>query len=302
MAGGITIQRASEDFLRAIEVQRELSPNTVAAYETDLAQFAQWSGRAKVEGLAEIDRRLLRRYIAFLSERRLARRSIARKASALRSLFKWAVERELVPADPTDGLTTPKLDRPLPKALRAADAARLCELPPDDDPVGLRDRALIELLYGSGLRVSELVGLDLDDIDMKAGRIRVLGKGRKERVVPMGDESHQALASYLDDARSWFLEKSSRGLPAVFLNQRGGRLNQRSVRAALDRYTSAEGLPHVGPHALRHSFATHLLDGGADLRTVQELLGHESLSTTQIYTHVSTERLKAVYEQSHPRA
>ncbi|MEA2432556.1 MAG: integrase/recombinase XerC [Actinomycetota bacterium] len=302
MAGDVFIKRASEDFLRAIEVQRELSPNTVAAYETDLAQFAEWSGRAKVDRLGEVDRRLLRRYIAFLSERRLARRSIARKASALRSLFKWAIERDIVSVDPTDGLTTPKLDRPLPKALRAADAARLCELPPSDDPVGLRDRALIELLYGSGLRVSELVGLDIDDVDLRDRRIRVLGKGRKERDVPMGDESLQALSTYMENARVWFVEKSSRVLPALFLNQRGGRLNPRSVRAALDRYTRAEGLPHVAPHALRHSFATHLLDGGADLRTVQELLGHESLSTTQIYTHVSTERLKAVYEQSHPRA
>jgi tyrosine recombinase XerC len=299
MAEDITIQRASEEFLRAIQVQRELSPNTIAAYDGDLAQFAEWAGRARVDRLGQIDRRLLRRYIAFLSERRLARRSIARKASALRSLFRWAIQRSLVASDPTDGLTTPKLDMPLPKALRAADAARLCELPPDDDPVGLRDRAVIELLYGSGLRVSELVGLDLDDIDLRARKITVLGKGRKERVVPIGDEALSALSTYLDAARASFLKSGS---PAVFLNKRGGRLNPRSVRAALDRYTSADGLPHIGPHALRHSFATHLLDGGADLRTVQELLGHESLSTTQIYTHVSTERLKAVYEQSHPRA
>jgi integrase/recombinase XerC len=306
MAGDISIESASKDFLRAIEVQRELSPHTVAAYTRDLAQFDEWAGRARVTRLGEVDRRLLRRYVAYLSERRLARRSIARKASALRSLFRWSVQRDLVPSDPTDGLTTPKLDRPLPKALRAADAARLCELPPTDDPVGLRDRAVIELLYGSGLRISELVGLDLDDIDVRAGRLRVLGKGRKERVVPMGDEALSALTTYLESARPWFLEKVTRSMdtnsPPLFLNQRGGRLNPRSVRAALDRYTSAEGLPHVAPHALRHSFATHLLDGGADLRTVQELLGHESLSTTQIYTHVSTERLKAVYEQSHPRA
>ncbi len=198
----------------------------------------------------------------------------------------------------------PKLDRPLPKVLKEEDASFLCELPPDDDAAGQRDRAILELLYGSGLRVGELCGLDLDEIDLRSEMVTVLGKGRKERRIPMTQSSAQALHTYVHDGRRWYLGLSATPSDphAVFLNARGGRLSARSVRALMTRYLTAEGRRPVGPHALRHSFATHLLDNGADLRVVQELLGHESLATTQIYTHVSNERLRAVYEQSHPRA
>jgi integrase/recombinase XerC len=219
-------------------------------------------------------------------------------------MLRWAVLHDLLEANPADDLLTPKLDRPLPRVLKAADAARLCVLPPDDDPVGARDRAILELLYGSGLRVGELCGLDLEDLDLRQRAVRVTGKGDKERRVPIGEPAHRALRLYLSQARSSFLE--SRELVSeshvLFLNSRGRRLSPRSVRALLAKYLAGEGRAPVNPHALRHSFATHLLDGGADLRAVQELLGHESLATTQIYTHVSTDRLRAVYEQSHPRA
>jgi integrase/recombinase XerC len=215
--------------------------------------------------------------------------------------MKWSLAKGLIDKDPSDGLDTPKLDRPLPKVLRAHDAAALMELPPDDDPTGLRDRAVLELLYGAGLRVSELTGLDVDDIDLRHRSMSVTGKGRKERRLPLGNAAARAVESYLATARPEFAARAKgTHTPALFLNRDGKRLGPRSVRALMDRYALSEGLPRVGPHALRHSFATHLLDNGADLRAVQELLGHESLSTTQIYTHVSTERVWSVYEQSHP--
>ncbi|MGH2699154.1 MAG: tyrosine recombinase XerC [Actinomycetota bacterium] len=298
--------RAVEGFLRAIGAERDLSPATQAAYGSDLDQFVQWAQRGGIVDLDRIDRRVLRRYVAFMSERGLARRSIARKASALRSMLRWAQLHGLVETNPAEELAVPKLDKPLPRVLRTAEAAALCELPPDDHPVGIRDRAVLEVLYGSGLRVSELCGLDLDDLDLAQNHVTVMGKGRKERRVPLGGPAAAALESYLR-ARLLLLERSGApggmaGGHALFLNLRGTRLGPRSVRRILDKYVLAEGAARVNPHALRHSFATHLLDNGADLRAVQELLGHESLATTQIYTHVSTERLRTVYEQSHPRA
>lgn len=289
------------DFLKSLSAERDLSPHTIDAYRGDLAQFGEWARRSRVEDLAEIDRRLLRRYIAWLSERRYARRSIARKASALRALLSWAVIHDLIGANPADGLVAPKLDRPLPKILREDDAATLVELPPDDDAKGVRDRAMLELLYGSGLRVAELCGLDIGDVNVRDGRLRVTGKGRKERQLPMTGRACDWVRTYIAEARARLLKDGAGAADALFLNSRGTRIGPRSVRAIVTRYSGEVSGP-IGPHALRHSFATHLLDGGADLRTVQELLGHENLATTQIYTHVSMERLKTVYEQSHPRA
>lgn len=302
---GSSLTDASRDFLRSLKAERDLSPNTLAAYASDLEQFAEWAGRGRVDDLAGIDRKLLRRYVAWLSESRYARRSIARKVSAIRSMLKWAVLHGLIATNPADDLASPKLDQPLPKVLTAAEASRLCELPPLDDPVGIRDRAVLELLYGSGLRVGELCSLHVDDIDLRQETLRVTGKGRKERQVPMSDAARAALALYLPEARAELIgSKAARATvtPALFLNSRGTRLGPRSVRALVTKYCRTDGLGSLTPHGLRHSFATHLLDGGADLRAVQELLGHENLATTQIYTHVSSERLRAVYEQSHPRA
>ena len=291
-------------YLRSLAAERDLSPLTCDAYRRDLDQFSDWLERGGTRELGQLDRRLLRRYVSYLSERRYARRSIARKASAIRSLLRWALKQDLISHDPSDDLAVPKLDRPLPKVLKRAHANELCEAPSDKTPVGLRDRAILELLYGSGLRVAELCAMDVGDIDLGRGKLRVTGKGRKERQVPVGDPTRRALITYLESARPALLEKRPDGPDrfALFLNQRGNRLGPRGVRHLMNGYEVAEGLPPVSPHALRHSFATHLLDGGADLRTVQELLGHENLATTQIYTHVSTERLRAVYEQSHPRA
>jgi len=298
--------RAVEGFLKAARAERDLSSNTLAAYGGDLDQFVAWARRHEIADLDQIDRRALRRYVAHMSERGLARRSIARKTSALRSMLRWSRLHSLIETNPAEDLAAPKLDKPLPKVLKASEAAWLCELPPDDDPLGIRDRAVLEVLYGSGLRVSELCGLDLDDLDLAENHVTVMGKGRKQRRVPLSGPAARALSAYLE-ARASLSERAgdTRTMGdrhALFLNVRGTRLGPRSVRRILDRYVDAEGARHVNPHALRHSFATHLLDNGADLRTVQELLGHESLATTQIYTHVSTERLRTVYEQSHPRA
>lgn len=300
-----TISQAIEGFLRAASAERDLSPHTVAAYRSDLDQFATWMEARKRTALDDVDRSQLRSYVAELSGARgLARRTISRKVSAIRSLLAWAEENELLGASGPDEVSVPKLDRPLPRILRAPDIATLCELPPDDDAAGVRDRAILELLYASGLRVSELCSLDLDDLDLANRTLIVVGKGRKERKVPFGAPAADALTTYIRSARIDLLE-SSQNPPepaALFVNSRGRRIGPRSVRAMITKYTRAEGMKEISPHDLRHSFATHLLDGGADLRSVQELLGHENLATTQIYTHVSTERLRAVYEQSHPRA
>jgi len=299
----MTTIRISDEFLRAAKAERDLSPHTLDAYRADIEQFEEWSGRLGVTDISAIDRMVLRRYVAYLGERRYSRRTIARKASTLRSMLSWAVTHDYLPANPAEGLAIPKLDKPLPKVLKASDARALCELPPDDDAIGLRDRAILEVLYGSGLRVAELCGLDLDDVDTRRRTIRVLGKGRKERQLPISAPAARAIEAYRGEARRSLLEAGdAREAAALFLGARGGRLGPRGVRAMIEKYMRSEGAKAIGPHALRHSFATHLLDGGADLRAVQELLGHENLATTQIYTHVSTERLRAVYEKSHPRA
>jgi integrase/recombinase XerC len=305
MTSPATISQVTDAFLRAAAAERDLSPHTLAAYRSDLEQFASWAGDRKIERLDAVTRPQLRAFVAELSGRRgLARRTVARKMSAVRSLVAWAVENELVDKAPLDGVSVPKLDRPLPRVLRVPDVAALCVVPPGDDAIGLRDRAILELLYASGLRVSELCSLDVDEVDLAHGTLIVVGKGRKERKVPFGRPAVAALDSYLQDARLELLELSDNPPEpgALFVNSRGGRIGPRTVRAMITKYTRAEGMKEVSPHDLRHTFATHLLDGGADLRSVQELLGHENLATTQIYTHVSTERLRAVYEQSHPRA
>lgn len=308
MTSSKSIAEVAAEFLRAGRAERDLSPHTIDAYRRDLAAFVEWTQRSsRPPSIEGVDRTTLRRYVSYLSERGYARRTVARKASALRSLLAWALERDLIPVNPADDVPAPRLDGPLPRVLKAKDAAALCELPPADHAAGLRDRALIELLYGSGLRVSEACGLDLDDVDLDRGAVTVTGKGRKQRRLPLSAPAAAALASYVSQGRPALLAKgrdrpAGRQVAATFVNARGGRLSPRSARAALAKYARAEGWDPVSPHALRHSFATHLLDGGADLRSVQELLGHENLATTQIYTHVSTERLRAVYEQSHPRA
>jgi integrase/recombinase XerC len=283
------------------------SPATARAYRGDLTAFAAWCARAGVTGPADVTRLLLRRYLAYLGTRRYARATVARKAAAVRSYFSWALRRGLVPADPARGLSAPRAGGRLPAVLGHRDLDHLLDGDERDrDPSGadqraaaleLRDKAVVELLYAAGLRVSELCGLDRADLDLAARTVTVLGKGNRQRRLPIHDRAASTLAAWLDAGRAHMVGPQTPA-GAVFVNRAGRRLGPRDVRRILDRRSPVP----THPHALRHSFATHLLDGGADLRVVQELLGHATLQTTQIYTHVSKERLLAVYEDTHPRA
>jgi len=286
-----------EDFIRSLV---SAAPNTRAAYASDIAQFIAWAERAGIHEPAGVQRLTLRRYLAYLGTRRFARRSVARKAAALRRYFDWLRRRGVVAADPARRLSAPKGDARLPRVLKGPELDALLDRPEDQtDPVAMRDRAVTELLYGSGLRVSELCGLRAPDLDLGRGEATVWGKGSKQRKLPLSEPSVDALRLWLERGRrALAAPESPPPRDAVFLNRRGRALTPRDVRRILDRRSPAP----THPHALRHTYATHLLDGGADLRVVQELLGHADLATTQIYTHVSKERLRSVYEASHPRA
>jgi integrase/recombinase XerC len=279
-----------------------VAPRTVEAYGRDVAGFVVWAERGAVAGPERVDRTLLRRYVAHLATRGYARRSVARKVAALRRYFGWLARTERLPADPSAGLSAPRGDGRLPRVLSQDDLNHLLEDPPtavqaDPPERRARDDAVLEVLYGSGLRVSELCGLDVGDLDLDRSRATVWGKGGKQRAVPLSEPAVAALRTWLADGRPALCVDGSPP-DALFLNGRGRRLAPRDVRRILDRRAASP----THPHALRHTFATHLLDGGADLRAVQELLGHADLATTQRYTHVSRERLRAVYDASHPRA
>lgn len=297
-ASALTLQ---EQHLRD---ERVLADHSVAAYLRDARQLAGFCDGFGIVDPDEVEPLVLRRWLAQLAEAGYARASLARKVAAARSLFGLLARRGLVATDPTLALATPKTGRRLPKALTAEQVAGLLDSCETGTPLGQRDRALLELLYGSGARVAEAVGLDVDAIDLAAGTVLVHGKGGKQRLVPLGEPACVALERWLSDGRGRVLAAAGgRGdVAAAFLGARGGRLSPRAARALLSRRAAALGLTAVTPHTLRHSYATHLLEGGADLRSVQELLGHASLATTQIYTHVSREHLRSSYDHAHPRA
>ncbi|MBX6350801.1 MAG: tyrosine recombinase [Clostridia bacterium] len=314
MAGDGPVAR----FLSYLEGERDASPHTVAAYRADLLQFLRALGLPEAPpaaSLAALDGRALQAYLAHLAERRYARRSIARKLAAVRSFFRFLVREGLVAHDSARSLSAARVPRSLPRALSEREAQALVEAPQGEHPLALRDRAILETLYASGVRVSELAGLRLGDLDLSLGLARVMGKGRRERLVPLGTKAIAALDRYMREGRPQLLRRAGAATDdaagagpgsageAVFLNARGRPLGDRGVRLIVRRYAPAL-LPgyRVSPHTFRHSFATHLLDRGADLRTVQEWLGHASLSTTQIYTHVTRARLRQVYRDAHPRA
>ena len=298
-------------FVAHLELERRLSPNTVSAYRRDVEALATFHARAG-SSFADATHRSLRRFIAQQTTREYARSSVARRVAAVRTFYRWAKARGKLLADPAGALGSPKVTSRLPTVLRAADAAALAEAPSHagapsgEEPseleiaVVLRDRAVLELLYGSGLRVGEVCGLTLDRIDLARGRVTVLGKGSKERDLPLSDFAREALEAYVSAGRPVLADPNSE---ALFFNRRHKPMTTRDARAMVERYrTRVLSDRRVSPHTLRHSFATHLLEGGADIRTVQELLGHASLATTQRYTHVSRGRLFAAYKQSHPRA
>jgi site-specific recombinase XerD len=301
-----------DDFERSLT---SASSNTVAAYRRDLDAFVEWVTRVGATAPSHVDRLLLRRYLAYLGTRRYARRTIARKASALRRYFGWLRRTGVIAGDPAARLSAPRGEGRLPHVLKAEELDRLLDAPalapapasssssPADNDVDAavrrRDDAVVELLYGSGLRVGELCGLRSSDIDTDGHRVTVWGKGNKQRQVPMSAPAAETVVAYVTDGRPHLAaDTSPPPTEALFLNKKGNRLTPRDVRRILD----GRAANPTHPHALRHTFATHLLDGGADLRAVQELLGHADLATTQLYTHVSKERLRAVYDGSHPRA
>ena len=290
------IDRYIVKFLNYLKVEKNMSMHTVLNYSIDLRDISKFLGdSAEIE---KIDYLALRKFLADLKLRNYSHRTIARKFACLRSFFKFLYREGYIKSNPISGLSTPKLERKLPVFLDESEVAKLLEAPPTDALAGLRDRAMLETLYSSGLRISELVGLNIDNIDFIGGVLKVLGKGRKERLVPIGDRALKCIRAYLEKRGVESLDKK-----AVFLNKSNSRLTDRSVRRTLEKYIHITSLREdISPHTLRHSFATHLLNRGADLRSVQELLGHMNLSTTQIYTHVTAERMKAVYNKAHPRA
>lgn len=297
-----------KQFMTYLEHERNFSEHTVRSYTADLVQFVAFLTGAdeaaaedpaladRIRGVTPLD---LRAYLAQLRRADYSRATVARKIATLRSFYKFLARQGEVPRNPVKVIRTPRQEKRLPKFLDPADVERLLSAPKGKDLLSLRDAAMLEILYSTGMRVSELVGLDLEDIDPIGEVVRVRGKGRRERLAPLGSYAITALNRYLG-ARA---EADVHDAKAVFINRHGERLNARSVRRKLAKYLAVAGLdPHVSPHTLRHSFATHMLERGADLRAVQELLGHRSLSTTQIYTHVTAGRMKEIYEAAHPRA
>jgi integrase/recombinase XerC len=296
-------------YLDHLHGERDLSPHTLRAYEGDLLRFLAFlveflgkeAGAIRPE---DVDPLAVRSFLAALTRQGLGKRSQGRTLSAVRSLFRFACREGTLEANPAQSVRTPKYPKKLPRHLRPGEVENLLEAPAaGDGPLALRDRALLELLYATGLRVGELVSLDWSAVDLSARVLRVMGKGRKERMVPFGRPAADALRSWL---AVWEAVRAPRALEdgePVFLNRSGGRLSDRSVRNVIDKWVSGSAVARgVHPHTLRHTFATHLLENGADLRTIQELLGHSSLSTTQKYTHLEVERLLAVYRDAHPRA
>jgi len=295
------MDRLLERFLTYLRAGRSASPYTVKNYGNDIGQFLDYCRTQGVNSLEQVNRSLLRSYLAELGTIGYVKASIARRVAELRSFGDFLVREQVLERNPFRMVSAPRIPKRLPQYLTVAEAAALLAAPDTSTPLGLRNRAIIEVLYAAGLRVSELVGLDVADVDLAQAQVRVMGKGGKERIGLLGRQAMQAMRAYLKVGRSALLGR--RPTNALWLNHRGGRLTVRGVALILSQAGKQAGIrTPVSPHVLRHSFATHLLDGGADLRVVQELLGHADLSTTQIYTHVSQSRAREVYIRAHPRA
>ena len=295
------MQEVFNRYMNYLEAERNASAYTVRNYTTDLLHFFQFLRTKEISSLKEVDRHVVRDYLSHLMEKGFVKASIARKLSAIRSFYRYLLREGIVPTSPVATTSSPKLDKRLPSFLTIEEVERLLEAPDLSTPQGQRDRAILELLYASGLRVSELAQLNLEQIDLDTNEIRVWGKGSKERVVLMGEPAAKALNAYLSQGRPKLLGKKRSS--ALFLSRYGEPVIQRRVQRILDKYAKVAGIDkRVHPHLLRHTFATHLLDGGADLRVVQELLGHANLSSTQIYTHVTKSQAKKVYLSAHPMA
>ncbi len=298
------MQTHIRSFLRYLLTGRNYSPHTVTAYECDLREFLEfWESEfpGRVMTPEGVDRRLIRRFLAWLHDREFASRSIARKLACLKSFFRYLRKMHVVASNPASTVVSPKLERRLPRTLDEGSVARLMDQPDRTSTEGVRDAALLEVLYGSGIRLSELIGLLVADVDFENGTIKVTGKGSKQRIIPFGAKARAALRAYL--AVRPALASKGRGADNAFLSSRGNAMSPKGVNRLMNRYIGmVSEVEKRSPHVLRHTFATHLLNRGADLRAVKELLGHESLSTTQLYTHVSVDHLRKVYAQAHPKA
>jgi len=295
------LKRLFDNYINYLQVERNASPYTVRNYTTDLLDFFQFLRTKEIDSLEKVDKHVLRDYLSHLMEQGFVKASVARKLSAIRSFYRYLLREKIMTTSPLATAPSPKLDRRLPSFLTIEEVKQLLETPDLSTPQGQRDCALMELLYASGLRVSELVNINLEQVNLDSCEIIVRGKGSKERVVLMGEPAAKALHTYLSQGRPKLV--GEKRTSALFLNRYGERLTERRVQRILAKYASLAGInKRVHPHMLRHTFATHLLDGGADLRVVQELLGHAKLSSTQIYTHVTQSQAKRVYLSAHPMA
>ncbi|MEI8350253.1 MAG: tyrosine recombinase XerC [Candidatus Omnitrophota bacterium] len=285
----------TDKFFNHLSIERNYSPHTLTNYKIDLKEFEQFLDSQGGRDIKNIDYFILRKYLANLSEKNLNKRSVSRKISTLKSFFKFMVREEEIKTSPAASLIYPRLEKNLPNFLTEEQTNTILALPQGDDVMTLRDKAMLEFLYSTGARVSELVSLKINDVDIISGIAKVMGKGRKERLLPMGEPAIMSLKHYLDKR----IDKND----SLFINHRAGSLTDRGVRSIITRYLKKAATSlKVSPHTFRHSFATHLLNRGADLRSVQELLGHSNISTTQIYTHLTIDTLKKVYDKTHPRA
>jgi integrase/recombinase XerC len=299
------MDEALAEFLRFLGLEKNASAHTVKSYREDLTQaitFFREQLPAMAGNPSQLNSRALRAYVAWLNQQGYAKSTVARRVSAVRSWCRFLCRQGSLSSNPSDGLRGPRQEKKLPHFLSEADLVRLLQTPPADTPLGVRDRAILETLYAAGLRVSELTGLNLEALDLDDGVATIRGKGKRERLALLGPQSVAALRLWLD-RRTQLLGRRAEVLTALFLNKNGTRLSSRSVGRLVEKHLKQAGLdPRASPHTLRHSFATHLLDRGADIRGVQELLGHRSLATTQVYTHVTTQRLCDSYHKAHPRA
>jgi integrase/recombinase XerC len=309
--GSATVQKYLDDFMKHLKYERNSSPHTLRNYESDLVQFYDYvapldeDGKRRVVNVRDIDHLTIREYMASLYEKKKKKSSIHRKVASLRTFFRYLCREGVMELNPAKLVATPRVERTLPNHLTIEQMIRFIETPDLETLLGKRDRSMLELLYASGLRVSEMVGLNLTDVDFTNQTVRVKGKGRKERIVPFGNHALKALQDYLAVRGELLIEADpDKADPtALFFNYQGTRITTRSVGRMVDKYVKmCADVHHISPHSLRHSFATHLLDAGADLRAIQEMLGHARLSTTQQYTHVSTDKLMEVYDKAHPKA
>ncbi|MBU2044553.1 MAG: tyrosine recombinase XerC [Candidatus Omnitrophica bacterium] len=284
-----------DKFLNYLEIEKNYSPHTISNYQRDLREFSGFLDSRTCQDIKNIDYFILRKFLGVLSEKKLNKRTLSRKISTLKSFFKFIVREGIAKNNPAASLIYPRLDKPLPKFLTEKEVGQVLDLPKGDGVLVLRDKAMLEFLYSTGARISEMMALKRDGVDLIGGMVKVKGKGRKERLLPLGEPAINCLKQYLD-AR---LDNSQ----ALFINKRSQALTDRGVRGIITKYMKKAALTlHVSPHTFRHSFATHLLNRGADLRSVQELLGHSTISSTQIYTHLTIDSLKNVYLKAHPRA